>query len=52
MEHPLFYPVKRFRSLFRRYNFQPLILRTVWCINVLLFAIVVWAFVSCMRNFN
>ena len=52
MEHPLFYPVKRVWSLFRGFNFQPLILRTVWGINVLLFAIVVWAFVSSMRNFD
>lgn len=52
MEHPLVYSVKRFGSLFCRYNFRPLILRTVWGINILLFAAVFWAFVSWMRDFN
>jgi hypothetical protein len=52
MEHPLFYPVKRFGFLFRRYNFRPLVLQIVWGINVLLFAAVFWAFVFCLRGFN
>jgi hypothetical protein len=52
MEHPLFYPVKRFGTLFRGYNFRPLILRVVWGINILLFASIFWAFVSCLRILN
>jgi len=52
MEHPSFYSVKRLGSLFCRYNFRPLILRMVLGINVLLFAAVFWAFVSCLRDFD
>ncbi len=52
MEHSLFYPVKRFGSRFRRYNFRPLVLRMVWGINVLLFATAFWAFMLCLRNFD
>ena len=48
MEHPLFYPVKRFGALFRRYNFRPLVLRMVWCINIFLLSFVFWAFVYCL----
>jgi hypothetical protein len=52
MEHQLLYPVKRFGSLFRGYNFRPLVLRMVWGINVLLFATVFWTFVFCLRGLN
>jgi hypothetical protein len=52
MEHQLLYPVKRFGSLFRGYNFRPLVLRMVWGINVLLFATVFWAFVFSLRNID
>jgi hypothetical protein len=52
MEHQLLYPVKRFGSLFRGYNFRLLVLRIVWCINILLFASVVWAFAFLLLNFD
>ena len=52
MEHQLLYPVKRFGSLFRGYNFRPLVLRIVWVINILLFASVFWAIAFCLRNFD
>jgi hypothetical protein len=52
MQHQLLYPVKRFGSLFRGYNFRPLVLRIVWGINILLFAAVFWAFAYCLRNFD
>jgi hypothetical protein len=52
MEHQLIYPVKRFGSLFRAYNFRPLVLRIVWGINILLFASVFWVFAFFLRNFD
>jgi hypothetical protein len=52
MEHQLLYPVKRFGSLFRGYNFRPLVLRIVWGINILLIASVFWAFAFCLLNFD
>jgi hypothetical protein len=53
MEHPLFHLVKRFGSLFGRYDFRPGVLRMVWCINILLISFVFWVFVYyCLRNFN
>jgi len=52
MEHPLFHLVKRFGSLFHQHNFRPLVLRMVWCINILLLSFVFWALVYCLRNFN
>ena len=53
MEHPLFHLVKRFGPLSRRYDFRPLLLRVVWCINIFLISFVFWAFVyCCLRNFN
>ena len=52
MKYPLFYPVKRFGSPSRGYNFRPLVLRVVWGINILLFASVFWALVFCLRNFD
>ena len=52
MEHPLFHLVKRFGSLVSQYNFRPLVLRMVWCINILLLSFVFWAFVYCLRNFR
>jgi hypothetical protein len=52
MEHQLIYPVKRFGSLFRGYNFRPLVLRVLWGINILVFSTIFWAFVFCLRNFN
>ena len=52
MENQLHYPFKRFGSLFRGYNFRPLVLRIVWVINILLFASVFWAFVFCLRGFD
>jgi hypothetical protein len=52
MEHPLFHLVKRFGSLFGRYDFRPGVLRMVWCINILLISFVFWVFVYyCLRNF-
>jgi hypothetical protein len=51
MEHQLLYPFKRFGSLFRGYNFRPLVLRIVWGINILLFASVVWAFAFLLARF-
>jgi hypothetical protein len=51
MEHSLFYPIKRFGSRFRQYNFRPLLLRLVWGINVLLFSVVFWAVVVRLYNF-
>jgi hypothetical protein len=53
MEHSEeFYPVKRFGSLYRRYNFRPLVLRMMWGINLLLFAAGFGAVIYCLRIFN
>jgi hypothetical protein len=53
MEHPLVHLVKRCGSVFHQYDFRPLVLRVVWCANILLVSFVFWVFVYyCLRNFN
>jgi hypothetical protein len=53
MEHPLVHLVKRCGSLFHQYDFRPLVLRVVWCANILLLSFVFWMFVLvCLRKFN
>jgi hypothetical protein len=48
MDRSAAYLGKRFR--FRQHNFRPLLLRVVWAINILLFSMIFWAFVFCLRN--
>jgi phage shock protein PspC (stress-responsive transcriptional regulator) len=39
--------------LIKRYDFRPLLLRIVWCINIFLISFLFWVFVyCCLRNFN
>ena len=52
MQRLLFYPAKRFGSLFRRSDLRPLILQVIWGLNILLFATAFLAFVFYLRNFS
>jgi len=52
MEHPLVHLAKRFGSLVNQYNFRPLVLRMVWCINILLLSFVFWVSVYWFAQFQ